>query len=64
MVDRYYIVRWRIKSMHFIDGMAFRRYPGDEDVVPASLAKRMQGSGQVHIIKPYVRDFNEPVKFG
>lgn len=44
------IVKWRIRGSLAIDGIAHRRAVGDEDIVEARLARKMEICGQVKIV--------------
>lgn len=44
------LVRWKIRGAHYIDGVAFDRYPNDEDIVTEHFARKLALTGQVDII--------------
>lgn len=45
------IVRWIRKGTYFEAGQAYRRVPGDEDIVPAFRATKMLQLGWVEIVR-------------
>jgi hypothetical protein len=47
-----HVVRWKKRGMIILDGDAFRRNPGDEDIVDAQRAKMMMHGRDVVVVGP------------
>ena len=48
--ERELAIRWLVSTSICLDGRIVRRRPGDEDIVPAALARKRAASGRCAIL--------------